>query len=115
MLYQSPRLLHAAALRETLHGMSVRLGHVEGFYVALCPGIRLQGHHQKHLQQADARRSRLRPTLHTGEGMSSSAGVGAFISIYRRMVLKEETAQGRYGRRPSQRIMRQAQQLLSRS
>ena len=68
MLCQSPRLFHAAALRETLHGMSVRLGHVEGVSVALCPILRPQTQHQSHLQHPDARRSRVRPSLHTCAG-----------------------------------------------
>ncbi len=73
MLCQSPRLFHAAALRETLHSMSVRLGHVEGVCVALYPGLRPRTHHQTLLQQPDARRSRVRPSLHTCAGTSSSS------------------------------------------
>ena len=118
MLCQSPRLLHAAALRETLHTMSLRLGHVEGVCYGLCPQLRSKADHRKQLLQPDTRRTRTRPDSQTCAGMSCVTRYypcKALQPISPHLALTRQIAQGLFARRLCKVIMRLAQRSLSRS
>lgn len=68
MFCQSPRLFHAAALRETLHGMSVRLGHVESAHNAVYSVLSCRTPAHRAVQQPCNGRSRVLSSLPTRAG-----------------------------------------------
>ncbi len=72
MLCQSPRLFHAAALRETLHGMSVRLGHVEIAHNTVCSAVCCRTPAHRAAQQPCSGRNRVFSASLTRAGKAHS-------------------------------------------